>query len=96
MSQKKQAQRSLQLDIVTPDGLFFSEPVVVVDLPGADGPFQVLFNHAPLLARLQPGRLRYCSTLDEEKQSVWLGPGFAEIAANKVSVFVRTAKKTEA
>ena len=88
MSQKKkQAQRSLQLDIVTPDGLFFSEPVVVVDLPGWGGrPFSGAVQPCAAFARLQPGRLRYCSTLDEEKQSVWLGPGFAEIAANKVSV----------
>lgn len=96
MSQKEQEQRCLQLDIVTPDGLFFSGPAVVVDLPGADGPFQVLFNHAPLLASLQPGRLRYCAKTGAEKQSVWLGHGFAEIAANKVSVFVSEAKKTEA
>ena len=44
-------------EIVSPERLLFSGEVEAVKLPGAEGEFQVMAGHAPLLALLDPGIL---------------------------------------
>ena len=41
---------SLQLKIITPERLVFEGSVDAVRLPGLDGDFGVLDNHAPLIS----------------------------------------------
>ena len=43
------------LEIITPDKKLFSGEVKSVKLPGADGSFGILNNHAPIIASLKKG-----------------------------------------
>ena len=45
----------MQLEIITPEVKVFSGEVVAVQFPGADGSFQVLKGHAPIISALQNG-----------------------------------------
>lgn len=53
-----QSDKGFELDIVTPQKLHFSGEVTSVIAPGLDGLFQVMKNHAPLLAALKKGPVK--------------------------------------
>src|SRR5215212_5159015 len=67
----------LQLEIVTPERLAFSDTVDAVQLPGAEGEMGVLPHHAPLLATLGVGELRIRKGGEAERA---LESGFQEEA----------------
>ena len=79
----------LQLEIVTPEKKIFSDTVIDVYLPGADGEMGVLELHAALITALQPGELRYQK--DGETHALAIGSGFAEVTQEKVSVLTDSA-----
>ena len=48
---------NFHFELVSPQKLLFSGDVEQVDLPGAEGYFGVLANHAPMVTTLRPGIL---------------------------------------
>jgi F-type H+-transporting ATPase subunit epsilon len=59
----------LVVDILTPESSVYSGEVVSVTLPGLDGTFQVLNNHAPIISALKSGSvlLELPNSFDPEK-----------------------------
>jgi F-type H+-transporting ATPase subunit epsilon len=47
------------LEILTPEANLFRGEVNSVSLPGLDGIFQVLNNHAPIISSLKTGTLQF-------------------------------------
>ena len=45
------------LELVSPDKNYFVGNVDMVVLPGEEGDFSVLFDHAPIITFLRPGRV---------------------------------------
>lgn len=45
----------MQLEIITPESNVFAGEVNAVQLPGLDGLFQVLNDHAPIISALKEG-----------------------------------------
>ena len=45
----------MYLEVITPEEVLFKGEVSSVQLPGKDGLFQILNNHAPLIATLALG-----------------------------------------
>ena len=74
----------MQLDILTPDKQVFTGEVSSSTFPGANGEFQVLNNHAPLISALSSGPLKYVSDGKEEK--VTITGGLVEVLNNKIIV----------
>ena len=48
----------MKLDIVSPEGILFSGEVNSVVVPGVNGAFEILNNHAPIIAILGKGEIR--------------------------------------
>lgn len=48
----------MKLEIITPEASIFSGEVIAVTLPGLDGVFQVLNNHAPIISSLKLGEIK--------------------------------------
>jgi F-type H+-transporting ATPase subunit epsilon len=48
----------MQLEIVTPDEKVFEGEVRHVQLPGKEGLFGILNNHAPIVSTLTKGRIK--------------------------------------
>jgi F-type H+-transporting ATPase subunit epsilon len=46
------------LEIITPEAKLFSGEVTSVVLPGANGSFQLLNNHAPIISGLTKGTIK--------------------------------------
>jgi F-type H+-transporting ATPase subunit epsilon len=78
--------KNLQVDIVNPAEKLFSGEATSVTLPGSEGQFQVLFNHAPLIASLGKGVVKI-KTETGEQQFPSSG-GVVEVLKNKVIVLV--------
>ena len=75
----------MQLDIITPDKNLFSGEVSYIGLPGTDGSFGVLNNHAPLISTLAKGTLKITDELNVE-QTFDINGGVVEVFQNKVIV----------
>jgi len=79
----------LQLEIVTPEALAYSDTVDSVQVPGSDGELGILPHHAPLLATLGAGELRIRKGGAEETFAVF--GGFVQVRPDKVIVMAETA-----
>jgi F-type H+-transporting ATPase subunit epsilon len=81
---------ALHFELVSPEKLVFSGEVQQVDVPGAEGDFGVLENHAPVVATLRPGILTV-HTAGGAQRIVVLG-GFAEVSASGLTVLAEVAE----
>jgi F-type H+-transporting ATPase subunit epsilon len=79
----------LQLEIVTPERLAYSDEVDSVQLPGIEGELGVLPHHAPLISTLGVGELRIRKGGAEESFAI-VG-GFLQVLPTKVVVLAETA-----
>jgi F-type H+-transporting ATPase subunit epsilon len=72
----------MYLEILTPEKKVFEGEVVIATFPGADGSFQVMDNHAPLISLLKEGAVVYKSK--DTSNSVQISGGVVEVLKNKV------------
>mgnify|MGYP003396533484 FL=1 len=74
----------MNLEIITPDKKVFAGAADAVTLPGSEGQFQVLNNHAPLVSTLSRGNV----VIDTKggKQTLVIDGGVVEVLNNKVLV----------
>ncbi len=75
----------MKLDIIAPDKNIYSGEVDYVQLPGIDGLFGVLKDHAPLISGLKKG-LVIATDKNNQEQSFNINGGVAEISHNKIVV----------
>jgi F-type H+-transporting ATPase subunit epsilon len=76
------SDKGFQIEIVTPQKLYFSGAIESVTAPGEDGLFQVLKNHAPLLSSLKAGKVKLAMA-DRSEQTFTISDGFFEVSSNK-------------
>jgi len=80
----------LDVEIVTPQMVIFEGKAQSVTVPGSKSPFQILFNHAPIVSTLDVGLTR----IVDEGGNLHLfatGTGFTEVHRNKISILVESA-----
>jgi F-type H+-transporting ATPase subunit epsilon len=82
---------AFQFEVVTPERTVVHQDVEYVSLPGMDGQFGVLANHAPLAAVLEIGVVEF-GTRQGERDFLALGGGFAEMHGNVLTVMGNTAE----
>jgi F-type H+-transporting ATPase subunit epsilon len=70
------------LEILTPEKKVFEGEVTIATFPGADGSFQVLDHHAPLISLLAEGDVVYKGP--EANGRVRITGGVVEVLKNKV------------
>ncbi len=76
----------MHLEILSPEKKIFSGEADGVQMPGTTGSFEVLNNHAPMIASLTEGKLRVRT--GKENKIYTITGGFVEVLNNKVSVLV--------
>ena len=87
------AEKTLKLDVVTPERTIVSEEVDIVMAPGYFGEFGALRNHIPFLAQLQPGEVKYRK--EGQLEYLVVGGGYAEVLPTKVTVLALTAERSK-
>ncbi|HZD25126.1 MAG TPA: F0F1 ATP synthase subunit epsilon [Alphaproteobacteria bacterium] len=77
-------------ELVSPDRLLLSVDADVVTLPGAEGDFGVLPGHAPVISALRPGVIDV-EGVEEHDRRIFVAGGFAEVAADRLTVLAEDA-----
>ena len=75
----------MNLEIITPDRSVFTGEVSLVQLPGIDGSFEILNNHAPLISVLKKGKIKI-KDLKGQEQFFEVNGGVIEVLKNKVLI----------
>ena len=90
------------LEIVSPEAKLFSGEVTSVSLPGVDGSFQLLNNHAPIVSTLKDGLIKIAALsfdfnkgsvaqfnkVSDQNYTLAINSGTIELKDNKVIVLV--------
>lgn len=80
----------MQLDILTPEHKVYSGDVYGVQLPGIEGSFEILENHAPMIASLGKGKMKIIR--DKNHTELYeISGGFVEVIRNKATVLIEGA-----
>lgn len=88
------------LEIVSPEATLFKGEVISVTLPGVDGSFQILNNHAPIVSILKEGTVKITATsfkfekevaqkftkVNDQNYTLEINSGTIEMKDNKVIV----------
>ncbi|MBV8061390.1 MAG: ATP synthase F1 subunit epsilon [Alphaproteobacteria bacterium] len=83
---------AFQLELVSPEKLLLSKPVVMVTLPGGEGDYGVLAGHAPMITTLRPGVINvYESDETTISERLFVSGGFAEVSATRCAILAEEA-----
>ena len=88
------------LEIVSPEATLFKGEVTSVSLPGVDGSFQILNNHAPIVSILKQGTVKLAANsfkfdkdvadkftkVNDQNYTLEIKSGTIEMKDNKVIV----------
>ncbi|MFT7824198.1 MAG: ATP synthase F1 subunit epsilon [Sulfurimonas sp.] len=77
----------MKLEIVTPSGVIFDAEVKQVSLPGSEGEFGVLAQHATLLSLLEAGVI-VIETADSKEVAVAINSGYVKVDEEKTTCIV--------
>jgi len=83
---------TFMLEIVTPEELLFKDEIQFVVVPEVNGELGVLRNHAPLIAALNIGIMRYTDNNGAIKK-VAISGGFMEVMSNEARILAETAER---
>lgn len=82
---------TFMLEIVSPEELLFKDEVQFVVVPEINGDMGVLRNHAPMIAALNAGIVRYTDVNGAIKK-VAISGGFMEVMNNVARILAETAE----
>lgn len=75
----------MELEIITLEKQIFKGETDLVQFPGSDGSFEVLNNHAPMIAALGVGRIKV-RDYNQKLQYFNIHGGIVEVLKNKILV----------
>lgn len=75
----------LTLKIVSPERIVFDGSVDSVIVPGTQGQFEVLPNHAPIISSLEVGEVIYNT---DKKNTLKIQGGFISVQKNQINICV--------
>lgn len=92
----------MYLEIISPEAKLFSGKVTSVTVPGIDGEFQMLDNHAPIISILAKGDIKIAADSfefskeaegrffvgDDKKQHLSIQSGTLEMNNNRINILV--------
>jgi F-type H+-transporting ATPase subunit epsilon len=84
-----------QAQILTPDGPVFDGKVESIRMPGTEGDFQVLINHANLMSSLDIGPVTIVDAVGKVHKFAISG-GMVDVNNNVVSLFAEAAEPSNA
>lgn len=85
--------KSFQLKIITPEGIYFDEPVEGLVVKAIDGDIGILPEHVPLITGLKIGVLKIKK--GGETLELALGGGFIKVDHKKTTIIAKSAERPE-
>lgn len=84
------ADQNLKVEIVSPERLVMGASADSVTVPGADGYFTVMGDHAPLMTTLKPGFVTV--TEGGTAKTFYVRGGFADVSPEGLTILAEDAK----
>tara|TARA_B100000614_G_scaffold262262_1_gene294971 strand:- start:391 stop:795 length:405 start_codon:yes stop_codon:yes gene_type:complete len=81
---------TLSFQLVSPERLVLARDAAMVVVPGAEGDFGVLPEHAPIISSVRPGVIEVYEG-NQVADRVFVAGGFAEVSANHCIVLAEEA-----
>jgi F-type H+-transporting ATPase subunit epsilon len=81
---------TFHFELVSPDKVLFSGEAQAVLVPGSEGEFQVLTDHAPVMTSVRPGVVAIDDAQGKHHR-VFVRGGFADTSRNGVILLAETA-----
>lgn len=78
----------MELTVITPRGIRLNIQVDKASLPGIQGSFTVMPNHAPIISTLRRGKVLYKAKGQIEEQEMEVEVGIVEIKQNHIWIFI--------
>ena len=75
----------MTLEIITPEKTIFNGEAKLVQFPGKSGSFEILDNHAPMIASLKKGKIKVVAN-DKTIQFIDINGGTLKVQDNKILV----------
>jgi F-type H+-transporting ATPase subunit epsilon len=75
----------MNIEIIDPDKTIFKGEGDLIQLPGKNGSFEILNNHAPLISVLKKGKIKI---VDQHKETQFfeIKGGVIEVLRNKILI----------
>ncbi len=84
------AEGKVEFELVSPEKLLLSERVDMVVVPGEEGNFGVLVQHAPLISAVRPGVIDVHNG-GKVTEQIFVAGGFAEVTPARCTVLAEQA-----
>jgi F-type H+-transporting ATPase subunit epsilon len=81
---------TFHFELVSPDKVLFNGPAQAVTVPGAEGDFQALTDHAPVMTAMRPGVIGI-DDAEGKHRRVFVRGGFADASKNGLILLAETA-----
>ena len=75
----------MEIEIITPEKELFKGEVSSAKLPGTDGGFEILKNHAPIVSTLSKGEIQVTLN-NKDSKKFEINGGVIEMQNNKIIV----------
>lgn len=75
----------MNLEIITPEKTIFNGEVKLVQLPGLSGSFEILANHAPMIASLKKGKIKVVEN-DKSTRLIEINGGTLKVQDNRILI----------
>ncbi len=85
---------AFSFELVSPERLMFSGQVESVVVPGTEGAFTVLKDHAPLMSTLKPGIVEIAESASKT-QRLFVRGGFADVSPTGLTILAEQAIPVE-
>lgn len=82
---------ALKVEIVSPENLVLSESANAVSVPGREGYFTVMGDHAPLMTTLKPGFVTVTASGGADR-TFYVRGGFADVSLEGLTILAEQAK----
>lgn len=80
----------MNISVLTPEKELYSGSITSVSVPGVEGKFQILRNHAPIVSALNEGGV-VIRRADGQLITFTIQRGFVEVLNNEISLLVQGA-----
>lgn len=79
----------MHLEILTPQKKVFNGEIKLLKVPGSQGSFEILKNHAPIISTLEKGEVRIVTKTGEVLQYT-VDSGVVQAVDNKITVLAES------
>lgn len=81
---------AFSFEVVSPEALVLGGEAVAVDVPGAEGYFTAMANHAPFMTTVKPGVINV-KMEDGSVERIFVRGGFADVSPSGLTVLAEHA-----